>query len=988
MKKLYFLLNLLIISSFILPGIYPQEPDKHADNETGEIQVINVFNDLDSFRQKEEGVTVSYSVLHAGITINVQNENLITVLKEIARQSKAKFIYDNQLLNINGITLDADNEPLYKVLEELFVNYNISYYEYERGKLAFAKSKRVDEKTGGIKGCIKDESGEVLICANVMLDEIKIGCASDTKGYYLVKNIKPGDYTIEVSFIGYEKFRQKIKIKAGEILEKDIVLKSSSFQIGGIEVVGSQELLPTEVQTKTVITSGEIEHYQASSLKDVLDLVPGVSKTDNPGLSTSSKVAIRGDESDNMSSFGTLIMVDGVPVSNNANLQFERASNTSSSGMGVDLRMIPADNIENIEVVTGLPSVRYGDMTEGIINVQSKIGPSPHRFKFKNNPDTKEANLGGGFLVGESGLSYNLNAAQSERDIRKTGDEYTRLTGQVVYSNNFYDNQLNINNKINFQKIFDEEEPQGDQQKVKNYNRGYTLGYTTWGRYKPSSGISTFEYNMFVTMRHENTMNSRLVQSDVRILPNGDTVASYMGKVQSKGVEWTVGGRFEWSNIFYTGKFIHKFLVGTDPQYNANTGQGVLIDSVFNYYGASSGRRSYSFDDIPGQFLVNLYAEDKITGHFLYDFNLTVGARYEMYRPTKLNLSGLWGDGDLVKSHQGTFFNPRFNLMIYFSNVNQLRLSAGTSSKSPSMNIIYRIPDSYTWRNPNTGENQYFNYNRWVPDLKGYKEQLYEIAYDHKLFNKIGTSISVYYKKRINEPEDVSTPVFYTYDNGTQKLTYYIDTKELYNNCGTTESKGLEFTVKTSRIRELNMEFSVVGAYNFIKRGDERLIFLSNPDKTIGQYATYNVPGADTLIGTFYPSGESWKDYFQLNYYVKYTCPPLGLWVTFRAEQLLYTRRQTLDQSPRDLSMLSESQLATYYFDREIKTKPNKWLLNLNVSKSLFRGAEVSFYVNNLLDDSAVNRYRLTLTDYTEEIRNPDLFYGIEFSMVLDYLFK
>jgi len=87
------------------------------------------------------------------------------------------------------------------------------------------------------------------------------------------------------------------------------------------------------------------------------------------------------------------------------------------------------------------------------------------------------------------------------------------------------------------------------------------------------------------------------------------------------------------------------------------------------------------------------------------------------------------------------------------------------------------------------------------------------------------------------------------------------------------------------------------------------------------------------------------------------------------------------------ISKLNETQLTSYYFEREIKLKPNKWLFNLNISKSLFKGAEVSFYVNNFLDDDAVFRYWSAPTRLSEEIRNPSLSYGIEFSMILDNFF-
>lgn len=989
-KKLLFLTFLSLYFLFFNLALFPQgEEPANYQEDVAERKLI-----LDLLPETDTGLSIQkHSALAQLVDIKENDKSLTEILKILSEKCRVNFIYDDQLIDIKGINIDYTNQKLYEVLDALLEPFNISYYEYEPGKIALAKRKRIDEKTGAIHGIIKDESNERLIGANVLIKELAIGSATDTKGYYSIRNIKPGEYTLETSFVGYEKQTRKIKIKAGEVLEINFTLKSSAFQIGGIEVIGNTELLPKDVNTKTVIQSGEIEHYQASSLKDVLDLVPGVQKTDNPGLGKTTQVAVRGSESNQLNAFGTTVIVDGTPLSNNANLQFEKLTGSkfggSNLGGGVDLRTIPADNIESIEVITGLPSVRYGDVTSGIINVQTKIGPIPHRLKIKNNPDTREGNLGGGFLIGESGLSYNLNAAQSERDIRKTGDEYLRLTGQMVYSNNLFDNQLNLNNKFNFQKIFDEEEPKGDQQKTRNYNRGYTLGFSTWGKYKPTDGVSSLEFNVFLTMDRENSMRSKLVQSDLRILPNGDTISTYLGKVETKGIQWTAGGRLEWNRIYYTGDFIHKIMVGTNPEYNVNTGLGVIVDTTFNYYGSQSGRRSYSFDDIPGQFIMNVYAEDKITGTFLYDFNLTVGVRYEMYRPKSFNLSGLWGNGQLVDSYQGTFFNPRFNLMIYFSDYNQLRITAGTASKSPALSTVYPPETVFSWRNPLDSTIYYFRYNRKVPELKGHKETQYEVAFDQKISDLVGTSISAYYKKRVHEPESQTQPVFYSQTINNKTYVYYIDAYSLSQNLGWTETKGLEFTIRTAKIKPLNMEFQIVGAYNYQKYSSETESYTNTPDESIGQYPNYQVPNVpiDTLIGMTYHVGDRWEDSFQLNYYIKYTCAPLGLWVTFRAEQLVWDRTQNRNTSPRDFSLLSETQLANYFFDTAIKTKPNKWLLNINVSKSLFKGAEVSFYVNNFLDDPAIRRYNNTLTTVIEEQRNPALSYGIEFSMILDDIF-
>jgi hypothetical protein len=117
----------------------------------------------------------------------------------------------------------------------------------------------------------------------------------------------------------------------------------------------------------------------------------------------------------------------------------------------------------------------------------------------------------------------------------------------------------------------------------------------------------------------------------------------------------------------------------------------------------------------------------------------------------------------------------------------------------------------------------------------------------------------------------------------------------------------------------------------------------------------------------------------------------LGLWVTFRAENVLVERTRTYNLEPIDFSLptVTEDTKRAREFDESIKTKPSKWLLSFNITQSIFKGAEISFYVNNFLDDPAVYRY---YTNYKGEIaestRNPSLFYGIEISIVLDDLAK
>lgn len=951
--------------------------------------------------EKDSYLLPSQSILSMKITIELSDGSIKDVLNFISARTGIKMIYNDELVKEKVIDFYHYDETIEDILNALFVNKDVSYILTEKNELIIAKTQKIDEETGTIQGTVRDKSGEPLIGANVIIKENRFGAATNRFGKYSIHKLKPGKYTIEASFIGYKKESKEVVVKKGEIVTVDFYLESTAFYIGAIEVVGTTELIPRDANTKTVISGAEVEHFQASSIGDVLDLVPGVQKTSNPGLSKTSQVAIRGEETDKLSALGTLVMVDGIPISNNANLQFEKwtsgITGPSNVGGGVDLRTIPADNIESIEVIRGLPSVRYGDVTAGVINVKTKTGIQPHRLKIKNNPDTREINLGGGSDLGLTGFSYNLNAAQSERDIRKKGDEYIRLTGQAVFSRDFIDNKLNTNWKLYGQRIFDEEQPKGDVYQTRNYNRGYSLQSAFWGKYVSIPDIENFNYNAYINYRRENSMKSRLVQSDLRILPDGDTVSTYLGKVETRGNEWQIGGRLEWERLYLTGDFIHKILVGSDVQYEANTGEGVLIDTLFNYYGVESGKLPYRFDDIPGQVLSSIYAEDKVTGNLGLNFTAVFGFRYEMYRPYGVNLSGLIGKGEFVKSHQGSFFNPRVNLIAYLSDYNQLRLSLGTSSKSPAMSYIYPPPTVSKWRNPLDSQTVFFRLNTRNPELKGYKETQYEISYDHRFGNLIGASISAYYKQRKQDPGGQTIPLFYYTEINGQPYLYYIDKYSVQQNVGWSISKGIEFTARSSKIKPLNMEFQIVGSYNFVKRGSNAWSFDATPDQSLGRFPNYKAPGVpfDTLIGFVYDASMYWSDRLILNYYLKYTHPTLGLWVTIRAEHTIFERSRTYNLEPINFAVITDSvKLNTVKiardWDERIKKKPAKWLFNISISKSLFKGAEVSFYVNNVFDDPAIYRYQYTYNpvDIAEEVRNPSLFYGIEFSMVVDELFR
>jgi outer membrane receptor protein involved in Fe transport len=72
-----------------------------------------------------------------------------------------------------------------------------------------------------------------------------------------------------------------------------------------------------------------------------------------------------------------------------------------------------------------------------------------------------------------------------------------------------------------------------------------------------------------------------------------------------------------------------------------------------------------------------------------------------------------------------------------------------------------------------------------------------------------------------------------------------------------------------------------------------------------------------------------------------------------------------------------------------VETKPNLWLINLRVSKEIWKGSELSFFVNNLFNYRPLyQRQRVPSGSLSYTRRNPELYYGVEFSIVVDEFFN
>lgn len=909
--------------------------------------------------------------------------------------------------------------------------------------------------TAKITGTVQDtDSKKYLSDVIVKIQGTDISDKTDDGGAFLLNHLEPGKYYLVFIKTGF----YSLVIPDIQVTEEaPVLLKAEMYpgdetqflflEIGGIQVTADRELLSEEAQTVHKISSGEIEHMQANSLSDVLDMIPGNEKTANLGLGRKQSINLRtlNDPNDSGELFGTKVVVDDVPLTNNADLQTGVGVNygskvQSTAGSQYDLREVVAENLEKVEVQSGASSVEYGDHTTGLILVNTKTRNVPTRLKIKHNPDTQEANLMGGFGLMKTDFIYNFNYGYSERDIRISGDEYQRISGSLKSKNMFWNDKLDISQSLKYSRKLEENNYTIDSTATKAYNRDHHLTYSQRFNYKFNE-VSNFYLRNYIDYKRRNSWYNKLEVSGSGYQTDRTTEGTEAGKpidlvyrsdVRTIGDEWSYGSKFKWDRKLFTGDILHRLLTGAEFQTDRNTGPGKKYDPL-KAPGGVANTRPRSFNEVPGITQLALFSEDRISGEFLFPFTFDFGFRLDSYNPSGFDFGNLFSGKDAFKADQGTFFNPRIGLKLKPFAKTQLRFSYGKSSKMPSLSMIY--PEAYYLDSFGVTDStiNYINsagverdttvkwsiistsiYDRTQENLKGYQTTKYEFSLDQQI-GPLGLSLTAFFKYTDNIPR--STETAHSYDryewpnwpDTTRKvlLETVLLGRSKYDvtyNLRNTKTNGLEFSLRTHRIPSLNMRFHVNGAYTFSKYGTKnyKLYSSSSREFTAGDSLAsgWLVP-RDMEIIPYYEPHESWRQRLVMNYNIDYIAESLGIWFTFKAQNVL------LD---RDLDIITPKPHAAGYYengndveiDAETSTlmeldrtydpldltadiRPNdKWLFSVVASKSVFKGAEVSLFIENVLDDAA---YYTTRNDIRSR-RNPQMFWGLAFSSKLDGLFK
>lgn len=866
------------------------------------------------------------------------------------------------------------------------------------------------------KGYVFDENKKPLVGTNIIFKETLTGTASDKNGYFYIK-MPAGTYTVTISFMGYKTIEKNITLSAGKVLEKSYSMIMEYFEIGGIIVQADRELLPTDAETKTRISSGEIEHMQASNLSDIMQLTPGV-RFENPGMAEKRQTSIRSNTTKGVDEkneyFGTQIRVDNIPLSNNANLQMDTKTTTSSGQLlttensGLDMRQIPADNIESVEIIRGIPSSKYGDLTSGVINVTTKSGMTNHRIKFKYNFYNQEANIGGGFKLSDiHHLDYNLNYAYAVRDKRIPEENYSRIAGQLALSSKLLNNLYTMKNRVYYTRAFDERELRADDLYLKEYyNRDYTLRFAHQSTYLLTTQ-QKLELDISANYTKQNSYRKKLISTDNTYVSDmmeagtdtGMYVQNYISELYVLGEAYNLYYNLNYAASFEFLNAEHSFLAGATFRDEFNLGEGRIFDPLTPPSVSGIKRtRPRSYDDLPALTTTSFYIEDKIKGEFLIPFQLNLGARLESY-----------GEDKIFASNYGTYLNPRLNMILYPTPTTQIRLGYGETSKSPSMGMLHPNPIYVDVDDVNNIVDSLvivstYIYSKDNPHLKASRQQKWEASIDQRI-GDVGLSLTAYQNTTLDGfASELRKPIFiYKYDYTVSETNPPIrdsisTTYTLYENSLNTVTRGLEFEIRTKPFTPLNMRLRVQGAYNYTYSSNENFYdfrgYIYNPEM-----------GED--VNPFFMHRTIEHEKFYINYNLDFKIKELGVWATISAQQVVFDKDRYvgLDDSLA-VGYLDSHGEAVYFSEAERaaitntsfkktfddywyleENRQNIWVFNIRVSKSLGKSSEFSFYVNNFFNYRPLYQLKRSTTDsFTME--NPSLYFGIEISSKIDQLFQ
>ena len=285
-------------------------------------------------------------------------------------------------------------------------------------------------QNGTISGKITDGT-EALIGASVQIVGTSTGTTTDIDGNYSISTA-PGDYTLEVTYVGYATQQKEISVGAGSNTSLDFVL-TEGLGLEEIVVVGSRN--PNRTATETAVPVDVIDISKLTNIGPQTDVNQLLNFVAPSFTSNTQTVADGTDHIDPASLRGlgpdqVLVLINGKRRHTSS---LVNVNGTFGAGnVGTDMNAIPTAAIERIEVLRDGAAAQYGsDAIAGVINIVLKkqfnklsailttggqMSKNSNNFDGGMDGEKVQLDLNYGLPIGDKGGVINLTGSFSTRN--------------------------------------------------------------------------------------------------------------------------------------------------------------------------------------------------------------------------------------------------------------------------------------------------------------------------------------------------------------------------------------------------------------------------------------------------------------------------------------------------------------------------------------------------------------------------------------------
>ena len=250
---------------------------------------------------------------------------------------------------------------------------------------------------GTLTGTVTDKAdGKPIIGATIGIPDIGTGTITDVNGHYSLNNLPKGNYLVQVTYIGYATFTQKVDFTKTTVL--DVQLQSSSIETGEVIITGVSKATEIKRDPVPMVAVGKNyidEHSASGNVIDEIATLPGVSAvTTGPNIS---KPFIHG-----LGYNRVVTAEDGI--------RQEGQQWGDEHGIEVD-----QNSIDRVEIIKGPASLSYGpDAIGGVVNLIT-TPPAPQ-----------------GKILGSLTELYGTNNSQVNSSFRLQGNQNGLIWGTQI----------------------------------------------------------------------------------------------------------------------------------------------------------------------------------------------------------------------------------------------------------------------------------------------------------------------------------------------------------------------------------------------------------------------------------------------------------------------------------------------------------------------------------------------------------------------------